>query len=467
MLFQEERGRMARDLGETLREHARAAEAEQKSKGKKKSKVIEENLKSIKEDTKKKVRESRDVVYDEKGNMVKGRMRLRTKVIIGILSALAVFCVSIYIPPLFHRDSSGAAYIPIISDASALKTAAQYYKDRPDDDFDKDGLTNIREDQYGTNGWRADTDFDGIDDYAELYVTESNPKKAGSELVEQTQLREKERNESLKTPYKIDGIILWPDDYSSKAYGGVVRTANGVRFCHYKGWVKFPQKVYAYAYINGLHKELLYRENAEAWHITDNYEVRLYDVPLSFSDELILPFTDSIYLETGQFTDMLADILPDKDSFITCRRIADIDTQPDVRQDHVNALRQPHIDRTDEERLTGNQNTLDDYMFLRDSLDKGQCIAASLFSDTSGESICIIYGYDADGNLLAANESLEPVGKIYIVPTAMRMMNKDGEIGQVSWYEWYGLGFNSYTNNDRINYISSTATAGSDEEVQE
>ena len=90
---------MARDLGETLREHARAAEAEQKSKGKKKSKVIEENLKNIKEDTKKKVRESRDVVYDAKGNMVKGRMRLRTKVIIGILSALVIFCVSIYIPP--------------------------------------------------------------------------------------------------------------------------------------------------------------------------------------------------------------------------------------------------------------------------------------------------------------------------------------------------------------------------------
>ena len=453
---------MSRDLGEALRERAKAAEEESKNKGKRKKKLKNIKVKDIPENIASKAKESREVVYDAKGKVVKGRMKTFPKVMIGIAVVLAAFCVSIYIPPLFHKDTSSTSYIPVVSDASALKVATQYYKDNPERDFDSDGLTNVMEDQYGTNGWRPDTDFDGINDYAELYVTESNPTKTGNELILQTQQREAERGETLGDPYKIDNILMWPDDYPSKTYGGVVRTIKGIRFCHFRGWVKFPEKVYAYAYYDGIHHEIVYRADADAWHITDDYEVVLYDQPLTFSDVLELPFIGRLFFEPGTAMDFITNVLPDANSFITCKKMADIDAAPKMNEEYTNALRQPHIDLSDPSRFAQNQNSLDDYMFVRNSLDKGYCVAASLYSDTAGEAIVIIYGYDSDGNFLAANQNLEPVGKLYITMTAMRMMNKDGEIGQVSWFEWSGLGFSSLAYGDRINFISSTASSSED-----
>ena len=48
----------------------------------------------------------------------------------------------------------------------------------------------------------------------------------------------------------------------------------------------------------------------------------------------------------------------------------------------------------------------------------------------------------------------------------MKIMNKDGVIGQTSWFEFAGLGFNSNTQKDRINFFA-TAKEGSKNNVSD
>ena len=374
---------------------------------------------------------------------------------VGILAVLAA---AIYIPPLFYDVNQAISYTPIIPDASALKTYQTYLKNHPDDDFDEDGLANSLEDKQGTNIWKMDSDYDGVSDFAELYITETSPMEFSSVLMEQMRTQDVKNNKTLGTPYKIDDIIFWPDDYASKAYGGIVRTMMGYRFWNYTGWVRFPGKVYAYEYYDDIHHELLYRSAEEAYRITTSNEIRLYDHPLSFVYKLSLPFAGNLYLENNMAGEIIDKILPDKGGFITCHKLAEDDTQPDVSHNIEVKPAMPTVDKNDESRFGRNQNSLADLANVRALLEHGDCVAVSLYSSTTGEAIGIIYGYTKEGNLLVANDKLEPVGKIYIREAAMKMMNKDGEIGQRAWFEWNGLGFDSSRYGDRINFVATTMT---------
>ena len=68
--------------------------------------------------------------------------------------------------------------------------------------------------------------------------------------------------------------------------------------------------------------------------------------------------------------------------------------------------------------------------------------------------VCLAYGYTEDGDLLVAGGDLSPAGKIHITELAGKMMDKDGEIGQVSWYTFSGLGYSS-SKGDRISIFGN------------
>ena len=139
---------------------------------------------------------------------------------------------------------------------------------------------------------------------------------------------------------------------------------------------------------------------------------------------------------------------------MTCNRIASADINPQQEADTTAILKKPPITATQEERVCVDTNTLKDLTTVRWNIENGHCVAVSMYSGNGGEAVGIIYGYDAYGNLLVADLNLDPLGKIEIRENAKRMMNKDGTIGQVSWFEWKGFGFNSLTQDDRINFFA-------------
>ena len=103
---------------------------------------------------------------------------------------------------------------------------------------------------------------------------------------------------------------------------------------------------------------------------------------------------------------------------------------------------------------------LKDYSYVIRTLDRGLCVAVSMYSPNVGEAEGVIYGYTPDGDLLVADpKSLKAAGTIHITEYAMRMMGRDGQIGQHTWFEWEGLGFDSLRNGDRIVFGASSASS--------
>lgn len=413
-------------------------------------------------DNKKKKKEPVTVSYSLSGYAIKGKLAKWKQVCISFLIIVCLLIVFIYIPPMFYKEKNVNTYIPITPNATAIKEYQTYLKDHPDDDFDNDGLNNALENEYGTDVWSIDTDWDGVSDYAELFITETSPTDASTIMVKQMSTNDEKNGDTLGTPYKIDDIIFWPDTYQAKSYGAVVRTLAGYRFCNYKGWVRFPETVYAYGYKDGVHYELKYRSNEDAWKIETDDEIVLYSEPLTFVHRLELPFVDDIYLEDTGFGQFLSDILPHEGGFVRCSKIASVDAKESEAGTVEAPLNLPYLDRTDVSRFAQNTNTLKDLSKVRKLIEAGECVAVSMYSGNAGEAIGIIYGYDEDGNLLVADEKLKPVGKIEITEYAIRMMDKEGTIGQTSWFEWSGLGFDSAYYGDRINFFASTITGVDD-----
>ena len=398
--------------------------------------------------------------YDVKGRRIRTRFKKTVRIFAVCAIVFAGLCILIYLPPVFGRGTKKALEGSVTADASALRKSTRYAKDNPDSDFDSDKMPNSLEEQYGTSLFWEDTDYDGISDYAEVFLTKTSPATKDSSLIQEVVSEDKERGDTIGTPYKIDDIIFWPDNYESKAKGGVVRTLNGFRFCFFKGWVRFPEKVFAYAYEDGVHRELLHREEEDAWYIDGSCEVRCYLDKLRFVNELELPFAGKICLDDSSMSRMLSKILPDGGGIITCRRIAEIDEDQDTSIDVVNPVVMPYFDRSDLARFGKNQNMLKDYSYVIRTLEKGLCVAVSMYSPGVGEAEGVIYGYTPDGDLLVADpESLKAAGTIYVTEYAMRMMGPDGQIGQHTWFEWEGLGFDSVRNGDRIVFGASSASS--------
>lgn len=172
-------------------------------------------------------------------------------------------------------------------------------------------------------------------------------------------------------------------------------------------------------------------------------------------------FKYPVYAPSNVVTDILAKILPDN-GFITATSKMKMDIEPDTNKNVITDIKKPAYNSSDDYRFTINSNTLNDLLFVRESIaEDNSCIAMSLFNKDDGEYLGIIYGYTAEGDLLIADmDTLKPVGTLKISESARKMMNETGEIVSVSYFDFEGFGFSSQ-NGDRISFFAASSKINS------
>ena len=392
----------------------------------------------------------------------KKKVDIPAKVFFPIFAAL-VLIAAIYVTPLVMPDTDVRAMpsLPVQADSSALVAAKTVLANNPDADFDGDGLTNEQEALHGTLPYFADSDGDGVTDYAELYLTETNPKIADKNLlIEITKENDMVNGKSVNSPIKVHNVIIWPDDYASRARGGVVKTLDGYRFTNFKGWAQFPETAsyggVPYAEINGYNVPL--KQNSQGYYRIDmgaNVSIRIHNGELEMTNELTL-FGHKFYIDNW-VGKALAAILPSKGHGpLICRTMAKIDIEGRERRDAavLAEIVVPESVSLPEYRFARNQNSLVDLGEVVRILGNGECVVASLYSPAQGEALVLVYGYTYYGNLLVADiYDGSKLGALNVMERATRQFDKTGETQQREWFSFKGCGFNS-DNGDRIVFLT-------------
>lgn len=375
------------------------------------------------------------------------------------VAILIIVSAILYLPPVLFRSEDNNQREMIGTDVTAILQANDYLKNNPEADFDEDGLTNAIEAGLGTNPYRIDTDGDGITDNAEYTFTKTNPTVKNNDVLMEVISEETQKaGKSIHSPIKINNVILWPDNIKSRTYGTVVRTiGGGYRLCNFVGWALFPEGEYAYQIEDGVHKELK-RNGDGAVYIKDPYvTIEAYEQPLNLLYEFTLlgyPF----YLESPIVGEPLCVLLPDQaPSVARCRKLAVIDLETETSNNTTANI--PNIDIVaDESRFGRNQILLSDLARVRRCIEEHEVVLTSLFSPLYGESIVLVYGYTAKGNLLVADpRTQEKIGEIKIEERASRLYDEKGQQTQYEWFVFEGLGFSS-SNKDRISFFSVPIT---------
>lgn len=394
--------------------------------------------------------------YDARGRRVRKLPEIhigkRGKIVLLIL----VIVLIIYAPGAIYEklpQKTQQDHAVLAIDKDSISKANTHAKESGADDFDGDGLTNAQEEEQGTNPWNPDTDGDGVFDGAEI-KRGTNPLKEEDTLLIETKTGDKKNEKSYDTPFKVNGIILWAKDYESKAYGGVVSTLSGYRFHKFSGWAQFPKKYCYEVLTNGDHAELKKREAENVFQIRNDHEIINTDTKQTMVNQFTFFFLKSVYLKEGSIANKLADLLPDF-GILSGRRIFLSDTQPDANKTTKAKIQQIDVTDTEKLRFGALKNSLEDLSSVYAKIQEGGCVAVSLLSQSKGESIGIVYGYDEYGNLLVADsETMKYSGKIYIKVQAGKCINQENKIVQRSWINFDGFGFH-YEEGDQINFFLS------------
>lgn len=402
--------------------------------------------------------------YDLKGRNRAPEFAKRRKRISITIIVVGVIVSFLYLPGFFIKDNSASEqavthYVNL--DRDATRTINTLLRSDGDSDYDGDGVSNSDEADFGTSPYLSDTDNDHVTDYAEKYVTKTDPTKGTSVLVDYQTKQDEEKGKNVSSPYSINNVIMYPSNYASRSYGGVVqldRDKKGLvgayRFVDFNGYVQFPEDGYAYKYENGTHTLLTKDEKNNVWKIEGSCVVEVYSSQLKEMKKLTV-FNHNIYLDSNEILDVISKILPSK-GFVTMTDIVEVDTYADTSKNTVATIEKPVYDTSDTTRFKNNTNSLNDLLFVRSTIEEGGCVAVSLFSEDDGEYIGIIYGYDAEGNLMVADpDTLEDIGKLYIKEKTVKMLDEMGDIVLVSSFDWSGLGLSS-SNGFKISFFAAT-----------
>lgn len=383
--------------------------------------------------------------------------------ILVLLSILLGLGILIYLPPAIIRDTDPyhLSSIPLPADESALAAAMTYLRNLPDEDFDGDGLSNEKEINQGTSIYSIDSDGDGVTDYAELYITNTNPNIYDEAIVRHMRSLDAENDKQVNSPIKIHNVVLWPENYESRAKGGVVRTMEGYRFCKFTGWVQFPKGEYAYKIVNGVHIPLKINDNGYFYIDDQLTTVRVYDEPLEMAHKVSV-FGQNILLEEGYLGSALTFLLPSRGvGLITCRRIAAVDAEGSNLPAPVSAdIVVPDSFPLSDSRFGRNFNKLSDLAAIFDAINENQCAILSLYSPERGEAFVLAYAYNSVGNIFIADINTgEAIGAINYSERAGRFLDYTGEIQQYEWFLYDGCGFDS-GKGDRLSIVGFADSAG-------
>lgn len=421
--------------------------------------VLEKQIKKrnkVTNPTQKKRVDFRDLdlpVYGEYGDVSRRSLK-PPNWLIGIILVVVLYFVILYVPafiyekmadkePTYNGKPISEIYY-INPNAEGIRSYNEYLQEHPDLDFDGDGLSNGQEERQGTNPRKPDTDGDGISDYLEMYVYNTNPTSSNGTLATLIKNETTSSGKSVNSPVKINDVVLWPNDWNSRAYGSVVKTMKGYRFCNFKGWAQFPTGSYAYRIEKGVHVMLEYRAEEKAYKIDGDWEVFLYPEKLPTEYEFSA-FGKKTLMEEGFGAKFLAFLLPARSGLLACRQITKLDETQETKILVSLTPKKMSLANLPEERFGRNMNYLSDLATVYTTLNEGRCLLVSIYVANEGEVIFEIYGYDDEGSLLVAEpQSGSPMGKITIEERVSRIMMKDGEGARnVEWFYFKGCGFNS------------------------
>lgn len=428
------------------------------------------------------------------GNRMKSRVEAREQVSIptytiqkkkrkipiiipAIVGVILIAFVTIYLPPMLVEEpdmmTRGSVNLTEAADPQALEWAQTYIRNNPEEDFDHDGLTNEQELNNSTGVYIPDNDFDGTTDYAELYLTETNPCYYDNSIINFVQQSDAKTGNAVNTPFKVHDIVMWADDYESKARGGVIPLADGsYNFYRFQGWVQFPSEEarYAYKVVNGVQEELKKNESGYFYVDTkDLVNVRVYaEKPASCY--IVSLLGERYMLPDNVGTQILDVILPGKGfGLITIKKalVNDLDdTWSEVAV--VNDIITTQIDEFDLDRFGRNDLDLDDLSTIFTQIDSGNNVLISLMSHQTGEVIVEVYGYTSRNNLLVCDPRTgEEYGVLNVQVKGERVLDQEGSIFSYEHYDFTGCGYSSNARHrlmilDAIN--ATTASIGDDDE---
>lgn len=395
-------------------------------------------------------------LYDMSGKAVMPEKKRKKVKVACFLLLLFVFAGFIYLPQFIIKDTgdvSGQMETGI--DPTSIRLSNNALRDSPNEDFDGDGLSNAEEARLGTDPWEIDTDGDGATDYCEAHVTNTDPTVKDGILVDAQTKQDEQKGKKVSSPYKIGNVILWADDYESKALGSVAETENGYRFCGFNGYAQFCREPGSYAYRlhDGVRTLLPYRKNENVWRVSDGDFVELHKKKLKEIIEFSI-FNHAIYADSDKITDILAKILPDR-GLITAVKKTDMDVETDNRDNVETEIKRPSFDSSNLSRFMDDSSTLDDLQRVRESIsEQGSCVAISLFNAKKGEKIALAYGYTSDGDLMLADiNTLKPAGVLAVTEKARKIMDETGALVSYPYFDFEGFGFSSSAG-DRISFFA-------------
>lgn len=357
---------------------------------------------------------------------------------------LAAIVLVLYVPPIFFGEKVAALPSTAIpGDDTKLQASIAYMRNNPDLDFDGDGLTNEQELEHSTNVYGIDNDNDGVTDYAELYITETNPCLYDDAIVEYVKGLGGEAN----APFKIHNVVMWADDYESKAKGSVVLLNDGYRFSNFTGWVQFPQGKVAYKIENGYHVQLKSNKNGQIYIDCDKEmeTVQVFDEELP-ATYLVYLFGNKYYIDDNAFGKILNFILPNYGTTpLTCKKVAVMDVDGSGKETaKANPIAAVDVSNLSESRFGLNQTTLDDLADVYAEIDRGNNVVISLYSHTTGEALVVCYGYTNKNNLLIADAVTgKELGYLNITVRSSRLLDSSGNIQQYEWFDFSGCGYSS------------------------
>lgn len=378
---------------------------------------------------------------------------------------------TIYLPPLLIAEpdttTRGSVDASSIADIKATETAIQYMRNNPEADFDNDGLTNEQELSANTGVYIIDNDDDGTTDYAELYLTETNPCVKDDSIINFVVQADAKTGNTVNTPFKVHDVVMWADDYESKARGGVIQLSDGsYNFYRFKGWVQFPTTVEsAYKVVNGTQQALKKNENGYFYiDSTDLTNVRIYDKqPATCYIVSLLGTRYSLPDNAG--SKILNFILPSHGfGLITCKPalMNDLDeTWNEVATS--NSIVTMKLGEYAESRFGRDQQSLSNLSQIFREIDKGNNVIISLMSHEVGEVFLEVYGYTNRNNLLVCDPKTgESFGVININVINERVLDQSGSISSYEHFTFSGCGYSSAARH-RFMIVDYVATDASTE----
>lgn len=366
-------------------------------------------------------------------------------IFISVISLFSIFISSIYIPQLFIKDVSMQNVLITTPDKEAITLRKNYLNEHPNEDFDDDGVINSQEASQGSDPYKYDSDSDGIGDNLDKAPTKFSDEIADSLALEGI---------TKKSPYEMNGVIMWADDESSLIKGGAILLANGnYRISNFKGWIAFSDGEYAYEVKNGEHKLLKHKEKENAWYIDGDTEVEVLQKEPEYIHKFKI-FGYKSYINDNRFSNFLSKLLPEK-GWLTSRKIWLDDTF--IKNNSIvfaNNFNTPK--EFDISRFSHSDYKLSNLTMVYNTIIDGDSVYASLFDEEQGESIIRIIGFDANGNLVAESLNESDANYIYVYPTAGKTLTKDNLVVAREWFEFIGCGYNSY-DGAVISFFASSA----------